>query len=123
MDTILNRLIRGAIQTGLFAGIFSMGALITFVVLPSTNLFGMFGIPLGRIYTNVSVVSNKPMLHLILSSRQTLLDSLLTRESLKAEMEGTDVVGGVVGCLYINCHYLVAAHLPPCTGQFNRLGK
>ncbi|KAN0073597.1 hypothetical protein V8E55_012204 [Tylopilus felleus] len=84
MDTILNRLIRGAIQTGLFAGIFSMGALITFVVLPNTNLFGMFGIPLGRIYTN------------------TLLDSLLTRESLKAEMEGTDVVGGVVGQVMIH---------------------
>ena len=54
--TVLNRLIRGAIQTGLFAGIFSMGDLITFVVLPSTNLYGMFAIPIGRIYTNVSVL-------------------------------------------------------------------
>ena len=56
-DTIVNRLIRGAIQTGLFAGIFSMGDLIMFVVFPNTNLCGMFAIPLGRIYTNVSVLS------------------------------------------------------------------
>jgi hypothetical protein len=58
-DTILNRLIRGAIQTGLFAGIFSMGNLITFVVLPNTDLYGMFAIPIGRIYTNVSVLNMK----------------------------------------------------------------
>ena len=56
-DTVLNRLIRGAIQTGLFAGIFSMADLITFVVLPNMNLYGMFAIPIGRIYTNVSVLS------------------------------------------------------------------
>lgn len=54
-DTVLNRLIRGAIQTGLLAGIFSMGDLISFVVLPTTNLYGMFAIPIGRIYTNVSL--------------------------------------------------------------------
>ena len=34
-----------------------MGDLITFVVLPNTNLYGMFAIPIGRIYTNVSVVN------------------------------------------------------------------
>ena len=56
-DTILNRFIRGAIQTGLFASIFALGNLITFVVLPETNFYGMFVIPIGRIYTNVSVLS------------------------------------------------------------------
>ncbi|KAI9463138.1 hypothetical protein HD554DRAFT_2027300, partial [Boletus coccyginus] len=77
-DTVLNRLIRGAIQTGLLAGIFSMGDLISFVVLPTTNLYGMFAIPIGRIYTN------------------TLLDTLLTRETLKAEMVGTYDLSGAV---------------------------
>ncbi|KAF8553140.1 hypothetical protein OG21DRAFT_1414869, partial [Imleria badia] len=77
-DTVLNRLIRGAIQTGLFAGIFSMGDLISFLVLPTTNFYGMFAIPIGRIYTN------------------TLLDTLLARESLKAEMAGTYDVNGAV---------------------------
>ncbi|KAH0832958.1 hypothetical protein J3R83DRAFT_11934 [Lanmaoa asiatica] len=80
-DTILNRLTRGAIQTGLFAGIFSMGDLITFIVLPNTNLYGMFAIPIGRIYTN------------------TLLDTLLTRRLLKAEIAGTSDVNGTVSCL------------------------
>ncbi|KIJ62389.1 hypothetical protein HYDPIDRAFT_136040 [Hydnomerulius pinastri MD-312] len=78
-DTVLNRLIRGAIQTGLFAGIFSMGDLITFVALPTTNLYGMFAIPIGRIYTN------------------TLLDTLLTREELKSQMAGTYEVGSASG--------------------------
>lgn len=55
-DTVLNRLIRGAILTGLFPGIFSLADLVTFVVLPNTNLYGMFAIPLGRIYTNVSAL-------------------------------------------------------------------
>ncbi|KAI9463143.1 hypothetical protein HD554DRAFT_1415926 [Boletus coccyginus] len=49
---LLNRLIRGAIQTGLFASTFSLGNLVTFVLFPNTALFGMFAIPIGRIYTN-----------------------------------------------------------------------
>lgn len=44
---------RGAVQTGLFAGIFSAADLATFLTLPETNLYGMFAIPIGRIYTNV----------------------------------------------------------------------
>ena len=55
-DTVVNRLIRGAVQTGLFAGIFSLGDLITFTRWPDTNFYGMFAIPIGRIYTNVSSV-------------------------------------------------------------------
>ncbi|KAK7690033.1 hypothetical protein QCA50_006678 [Cerrena zonata] len=68
-DTVLNRLIRGTIQTGLFASIFSLGDLITFLTLPDTNLYGMFAIPIGRIYTN------------------TLLDTLLTRDALRTELD------------------------------------
>jgi hypothetical protein len=79
-DSVLNRLIRGAIQTGLFAGIFSVCNLITFVVLPNTTLYGMFAIPIGRVYTN------------------TLLDTLLIRESFRAEMNGTDhAASGALG--------------------------
>ncbi|KAI6009315.1 hypothetical protein EDC04DRAFT_858620 [Pisolithus marmoratus] len=67
-DSVVRRLIRGAIQTGLFASIFSLGDLITFLVLPYTNLYGMFAIPVGRIYSN------------------TLMDTLLVREKLKSQM-------------------------------------
>jgi len=80
-DTILNRLIRGSVQTGLFTVVFSTCDLITFLLYPNSNLYGVFSIPIGRIYTN------------------TLLDTLLVRESLKAEMDGTDQVNGALGSL------------------------
>ncbi|KAJ6495386.1 hypothetical protein C8R45DRAFT_987174 [Mycena sanguinolenta] len=51
-DTIINRLIRGAIQTGLFASIFALGDLISFRVAPDTTFYGLFAFPIGRIYTN-----------------------------------------------------------------------
>jgi len=52
-DTIINRLIRGAIQTGLFASIFALADLFSFVLHRNTNLYAMFAYPIGRIYTNV----------------------------------------------------------------------
>ncbi|KAI6035671.1 hypothetical protein EDC04DRAFT_2897703 [Pisolithus marmoratus] len=70
-DTVLRRLIRGAIQTGLFASIFSLGDLFSFLLLPDANFYGMFAIPIGRIYSN------------------TLLDTLLVREKLKMEMSSS----------------------------------
>lgn len=53
-DTIINRLIRGAVQTGLFASIFALADLFTFLLHSNTNLYAMFAYPIGRIYTNVS---------------------------------------------------------------------
>lgn len=43
-DTVLKRLIRGAIQTGVFASIFSLGDLISFLGAPKTFLYGMFAV-------------------------------------------------------------------------------
>lgn len=54
MDTVFNRLIRGAIQTGLFSGIFATATLVTFVLSPQTRFYLMFAIPIDRIYTIVS---------------------------------------------------------------------
>ncbi|VDB92590.1 unnamed protein product [Peniophora sp. CBMAI 1063] len=71
-DHILNRLIRGAIQTGVFAAIFALADLATFIQYPAANFYGMFAIPIGRIYTN------------------TLLDTLLTRERLRTDMSSGD---------------------------------
>lgn len=51
-DSVIHRLIRGAIQTGVFSTIFAAGDLICFICSPKTQLYGMFAIPLGRIYTN-----------------------------------------------------------------------
>jgi hypothetical protein len=51
-DSVLNRLIRGAIQTGLFASLFALGDLFSFRFLMETNFYAMFSYPIGRIYTN-----------------------------------------------------------------------
>lgn len=52
-DTIINRLIRGAVQTGLFASIFALCDLFSFLLRRQTYLYAMFAYPIGRIYTNV----------------------------------------------------------------------
>ncbi|KAF9486565.1 hypothetical protein BDN70DRAFT_870153 [Pholiota conissans] len=65
-DSVINRLIRGTIQTGLFASIFALGDLFSFVFHRNTNLYAMFAYPLGRVYTN------------------TLLDTLNSRVELKS---------------------------------------
>ncbi|KAF7360546.1 hypothetical protein MVEN_00785700 [Mycena venus] len=51
-DTIINRLIRGAVQTGLFASMFALGDLFSFVFASNTTFYAMFAYPIGRIYTN-----------------------------------------------------------------------
>lgn len=64
---MLNRLIRGAIQTGVFASAFALGDLISFVLYRNTNLYAMFAYPIGRIYTNVSLSSVLGGLHILLT--------------------------------------------------------
>lgn len=54
-DTVIKRLMRGSIQTGVFSSIFSLCDLITFLAATDSNLYGMFAFPVGRIYTNVSI--------------------------------------------------------------------
>ncbi|EPQ55508.1 hypothetical protein GLOTRDRAFT_105573 [Gloeophyllum trabeum ATCC 11539] len=71
-NTILNRLIRGAVQTGFFTSIFALGDLFGFLLHRNTNLYAMFAYPIGRIYTN------------------TLLDTLNARVALKS-LNGTPV--------------------------------
>lgn len=51
-DFIINRLIRGAIQSGLFASMFVIGGLFGFLLSPHTFLYTVFAYPLGRVYTN-----------------------------------------------------------------------
>ncbi|KAH8830154.1 hypothetical protein DL96DRAFT_1591761 [Flagelloscypha sp. PMI_526] len=74
-DTILNRLIRGAIQTGLFSSIFALADLFCFLFAGTTNLYAMFAFPIGRIYTN------------------TLLDTLISRQKLKSLKSNTETDG------------------------------
>lgn len=52
-DTIINRVIRGCVQTGVFVSIFAMADMFSFLFARDTYLYAMFAYPLGRIYTNV----------------------------------------------------------------------
>jgi len=72
-DTIINRLIRGAVQTGFFASIFALFDLFSFMLRRQTYLYAMFAYPIGRIYTN------------------TLLDTLNCRNNLKGKGPTLDV--------------------------------
>ncbi|KAJ7197967.1 hypothetical protein GGX14DRAFT_573811 [Mycena pura] len=63
-DAVLNRLIRTVVQTGAFT-VFALGAMFSLHFYPSTSLFGLFGLPIGRIYTH------------------TMMDHLNTREQLR----------------------------------------
>ncbi|KAF8078980.1 hypothetical protein FPV67DRAFT_89118 [Lyophyllum atratum] len=79
-DTIINRLIRGAIQTGTFSSLFAVGDLVSFTLYGDTNFYAMFAYPIGRIYTN------------------TLLDTLNARLELKKNMSNTvDVDSDITG--------------------------
>ncbi|KDR82638.1 hypothetical protein GALMADRAFT_151711 [Galerina marginata CBS 339.88] len=64
-DTVINRLMRTSIQTGLFSGVFSILTLAFFLGRPDTQMFAFFGLPISRLYTN------------------TLMDTLLCREGLR----------------------------------------
>uniref|UniRef100_A0A0W0F0W8 DUF6534 domain-containing protein n=1 Tax=Moniliophthora roreri TaxID=221103 RepID=A0A0W0F0W8_MONRR len=70
-DSIINRLIRGAIQTGFFVSIFALGDLFSFLFLEQTNWYAFFAFPIGRIYTN------------------TMLDTLNSRRTIKQTVSST----------------------------------
>ncbi|KAF8875357.1 hypothetical protein CPB85DRAFT_1260079 [Mucidula mucida] len=67
-EKVVNRLIRGAVQTGFFATLFALGDTLSFLFANNTALHGFFVYPIGRIYTN------------------TLLDSLNSRKKLRREL-------------------------------------
>ena len=102
-DTIINRLIRGAIQTGLFASIFALADLFSFVLHGDTNLYAMFAFPIGRIYTNVSPFDKKGNTGIVNRDQQTLLDTLNARIDLK-NLNATIDVDSDVSLLFVRCN-------------------
>ncbi|KAJ7463575.1 hypothetical protein FB451DRAFT_457146 [Mycena latifolia] len=69
-DEVLNRLIRTAVQSGFFTAVFALGTLLLFRFSPGTQIFVLFALPIGRIYTH------------------TMMDSLITREELRDLLTG-----------------------------------
>ncbi|KAJ7112663.1 hypothetical protein C8R44DRAFT_985083 [Mycena epipterygia] len=51
-DKVLNRLIRTAIQSGFFTGIFALGNLLSLHFSPGTYMLALFALPIGQIYTH-----------------------------------------------------------------------
>ncbi|KAJ7485100.1 hypothetical protein B0H11DRAFT_2018115 [Mycena galericulata] len=74
-DTVINRLIRSAIESAALATLFAIMVLICFTRFSFTGLHLMFSIPLGRIYTS------------------TLLSTLNRRGSLGRDLAGTRDLG------------------------------
>ncbi|KAI0265401.1 hypothetical protein BC834DRAFT_183855 [Gloeopeniophorella convolvens] len=68
-DTVISYLIRQAIQTGLFASIFSIGSLVTWQWFRTTAVFSIFGINIGLLDT------------------MAIMESLLSREMLREQIE------------------------------------
>ncbi|KAH8797299.1 hypothetical protein DL96DRAFT_1641898 [Flagelloscypha sp. PMI_526] len=62
-DTIVNRCIVSAIQTGFFSSLFAIGNLLTFALSSQTFLWAVFNWPLGKIYS----IS---LLHTLVARRQ-----------------------------------------------------
>ncbi|KAH8818698.1 hypothetical protein DL96DRAFT_1621742 [Flagelloscypha sp. PMI_526] len=56
-NTIINRCIRAAIQSGLFPSVFAFLHFIVFFFWPYTYLYAIFHYPLGRIYSNSLIYS------------------------------------------------------------------
>ncbi|KZV83565.1 hypothetical protein EXIGLDRAFT_842856 [Exidia glandulosa HHB12029] len=68
-DSLINSLIRGAVQTGCFSSIFSLIVIITYTQMPvETSICLIFILPLGRVYS------------------VTLMDTVISREMLKRDI-------------------------------------
>ncbi|THU81177.1 hypothetical protein K435DRAFT_809294 [Dendrothele bispora CBS 962.96] len=67
-NAVLNRMMRGALQTGVISSAFSIGYLLSFVLAPGNLIWMVFGYCLGRIYSI------------------TLMDTLICRHELKEKL-------------------------------------
>ncbi|KAJ7580727.1 hypothetical protein C8J56DRAFT_960724 [Mycena floridula] len=72
-DTVLARLIRGAVQTGLFASAMSLADMLAFKLSGTTMQYMLFAMCIGRMYTN------------------TLMDTLLCRTSLQEILQSNNI--------------------------------
>ncbi|EIW74990.1 hypothetical protein CONPUDRAFT_169855 [Coniophora puteana RWD-64-598 SS2] len=98
----INRLIRWTIQTGVPADIFAILALISYVLWPESNMYGMWGIPIGRLYsiTLLDTFLNRPAIDRSGSAKTEETESTLTQrtseQQIDLEMQGgqlTTIVG------------------------------
>jgi len=93
-NTVINRLLRASVQTGLFPTIFAVLSFTLLLTRPSALLYDTFAFPISRLYTN------------------TLMDTLLCREELRGIL---DKVDHSLGSLLVNIRTDIQTD--PTTGQ------
>ncbi|KAG6837317.1 hypothetical protein H0H93_011412 [Arthromyces matolae] len=102
-DTIINRLIRGAIQTGLFASIFALADLFSFVLHGDTNLYAMFAFPIGRIYTNTLLDTLNARVELKLLNSSTMdVEGENTTNAFRMQTQSQTVAGQTLHSIHIS---------------------
>ncbi|KAF7372164.1 hypothetical protein MVEN_00075500 [Mycena venus] len=93
-DTVIDRLIRSAIESAAVATLFAIMVLITFTRLPFPGLHLMFSIPLGCIYTLQEHSIIGELTPTVLMRRVPITSKTLNRrESLEQDLAGTRELG------------------------------
>ncbi|KAJ7164779.1 hypothetical protein C8R43DRAFT_1086174 [Mycena crocata] len=98
-DTIINRLIGGAIRTGLFASIFALADLFSFLLHRNTNLYAMFAYPIGRIYTNTLLNTLNSRANM--KMHDTIVDSEASCMNLRLSTQAISRTQASTGSIYV----------------------
>ncbi|KAF8167338.1 hypothetical protein B0H34DRAFT_779124 [Crassisporium funariophilum] len=112
-DTIINRLIRGAIQTGLFASLFALADLFSFVLHRNTNLYAMFAYPIGRIYTNTLLDTLNSRIELKMMNASVNDTNENTSNSFKMKNQSQTFAGGQTVIHSVHVQRDVLTHVSP----------
>ncbi|RXW16288.1 hypothetical protein EST38_g9569 [Candolleomyces aberdarensis] len=99
-DKVLNRLMRTSVQTGVCTSVFAILCMVLFLVKPGTQYYLMFGLPIPRVYTC------------------TLLDTLISRDSLRNMMDGSSTfkwlsILNTDGCLFSIINHCIVVLIHP----------
>ncbi|KAG6911071.1 hypothetical protein DXG01_004586 [Tephrocybe rancida] len=77
-NSVINRLVRAALQTGFLVAIFTMTSLILYLKYPTSQYYGILGLPAGRVYS------------------ASIMDTLLVRHSLREKVKGGRTPTGAI---------------------------
>ncbi|KAH8825463.1 hypothetical protein DL96DRAFT_1734139 [Flagelloscypha sp. PMI_526] len=87
MDTVINRCVEAAIQSGLFSSVFVVLHFLAFVFWSENYLYAISHWPLGRIYSNISWVYLSLVPQLI-ATNKSLIFTLVARSDLAKNAHG-----------------------------------
>ena len=86
-DSVVNHLVRNVIQIGLFAMIWAFAELGTYFLLPKRDIYTLFDMTSGLIYTHVSDCFIQARCHIFTQKGvQMIYDGLLSRPRLRTRL-------------------------------------